>query len=154
MTTVLLLKALKSFIVEKCTDYSLDTKVDSVFVPPSVFLGFLPVKYAEDKFPNFIILRPTEGEDSRDIATVKIKIIIGTYSKADEGFFDCLNILQRVRDKLFEQRIIDDRYRIEYPFTWQLFEDQPYPQWQVEATAIFTVPQMLEITNKIDEYFT
>lgn len=154
MTTILLLKALKSFIEENCTDYSLETKAEGVFVPPSVFLGFLPVKGAEDKFPNFIILRPLEGEDSRDIAMVKVKIIVGTYSKADEGFFDCLNILQRVRDKLFEKRTIDDRYRVEYPFKWELFEDQPYPQWQLEAVATFTVPQMLEIINKSDEYFS
>lgn len=150
MTTLFLLQSLKKFIEENCTGYSLDTKADGVFVAPSVFLGFLPIKAADDRFPNFIILRPLEGEDSREIATVKIKIIIGTYSKSDEGFSDCLNILQRVRDKLFEARIIGDIYRVEYPFKWELFEDQPYPQWQLEAIAVFTVPQMLEIVNKSD----
>ena len=85
---------------------------------------------------------------------VKVRIIVGTYSKADEGIIDCINIMQRIKDKLMAQGTLDKRYRIEYPYKWVVPDEQPYPYWQIEGELSIVVPQVVGIIDKSDEYFS
>ena len=133
MNIISMMLALRDFVKENCTDYSLESKTAGIFVSPEVFIGYLPVKSSEDQFPSFIIIRPSEGLETDNSSIVKVRIIVGTYSKADEGIIDCINIMQRIKDKLMAQGTLDKRYRIEYPYKWVVPDEQPYPYWQIEG---------------------
>jgi hypothetical protein len=38
-----------------------------------------------------------------------------------------MNIMETIRQELLTTRYLERRYRLEMPFKWYLFEDQPWP---------------------------
>ena len=154
MTPLLLLTELKKFIEGVVKDYSLETQEKGKRKEPQVVEGYLPPKKATDipDFP-YVIVRLMDGTDTDSEAKVTIRIVFGTYSEEFEGWKDPLNILFRVREKLFTQRVLAKKYRVEYPLKWQSFEDPPYPAWIAEMTTIWTVNRPVEIYAMEDEYY-
>lgn len=138
MTVILVMRAIKSFL-----DAELAGDVSTV---PAVHLGFLPTKTHENmnekEFP-FIIIRPLEGEVT-DSNRTQIRLLFGTESQDDDGFMDVLNLMERVRIALLKKRVIDHRYRLETPYKWKFYEEQPSPEWIGEATTQWTLPMVLE----------
>lgn len=138
-TPVLLLKAIQEYIQELVSD-----NVQGI---PSVHIGFLPQKNRENaeisEFP-FIIIRPAVREDQHDSSRVTVKLVFGVKSEDQQGFIDLFNIMEQVRIALLKQRIINRRYRMELPFKWEFFDEQPYPEWYGQATTIWTLPAIQE----------
>ncbi|MRN51988.1 hypothetical protein [Paenibacillus monticola] len=137
MTPVMLMMALKEFLVKELAD-------DAATIP-AVHLGALPSKTAATRddpvFP-LIIIRPMEGDSDKDESRAQVKLLFGTQSEDDSGFIDVLNLMERVRILLMRQRIIDKKFRIEPDWKWKFLEDQPEPQWICQAVTTWTLPQI------------
>ncbi|WP_440831781.1 hypothetical protein [Paenibacillus sp. 22594] len=130
-----MLQAIKKYIEELVSD--------NVQTKPAVHIGFLPPKTketaGESEFP-FILVRPTVGEDKQDDSKVTVKLIFGVKAEDSQGFVDLFNLMEQLRISLQRQRIIEKRFRLELPYKWEFYDEQPYPEWLGEATTIWTLP--------------
>ena len=86
----------------------------------------------ESNFP-CIVVKLDEGldkeENAPDATRIDVRILVGAYDASPDcqGYRDVLNILERIRQDLLTSRYLDNKYRLEMPFKWYLFEDQPWP---------------------------
>ena len=153
MTALNLLDAIVARLHSIFSDYALPTKSGSE-KKIKVFAQFLPrpkgptVKprgadeepqddqYGPDDFEeNFpcVIVKFDEGvdkeENAPDATRISVRILIGAYdpSPDEQGYRDVMNIMEKVRLELLSDRLLNRRYRLEMPFKWYLFEDQPWP---------------------------
>lgn len=138
-TPILLLQALREHLEALVSD--------NVKVQPKVHIGFLPPKNKDNEnisdFP-FIIIRPHTGKDLQDNSKVTVKFVFGTKSEDPEGFIDLFSLMEQVRIDLQRRRIIDRRYRLELPYDWEFYEEQPYPEWYGQAVTTWTLPAIQE----------
>lgn len=89
----------------------------------------------EDYDANFpcVIVKVEDGidheEGAADATRIALRILVGCYdSSADcQGYRDVMNIIETIRQNLLSQRVLDNRYRLEMPQRWCLFDDQPWP---------------------------
>lgn len=138
----LLVEDLSVYLQKKLKEFSLETKKGRRSV--KIFKYFLPTKRkeTEDDFP-LIIIRPFEGEDSKQ-SDATVKFICGVYSQDEEGIYDLISLMEKVRLALLEDYEINPKFRLEQtenkPLKWEISEDQPYPQWLGAITATFNVP--------------
>ncbi|MGG1638226.1 hypothetical protein [Paenibacillus sp. NRS-1760] len=138
-TPILLSGAIKRFIE--------GVLAENVSQQPQVFEFVLPQKThqnmnAED-YP-FVIVRVINGEDQEDQHKVTVNLIFGTKSEQEAGFQDVLNLMERVRVAFRKRRTLDNQFRVELPYKWTLFEDQPYPEWIGQAITTWTLPTISE----------
>lgn len=108
---------------------------------------------AEDFEENFpcIVVKFDEGTDKeenvQDPTRINVRILVGTYdSNPDcQGYRDVLNVLETIRQDLLTSRFLEKKYKLEMPFKWYLFEDQPWPVFfgQIETVWETGRPQML-----------
>ena len=86
----------------------------------------------EENFPCTIV-KFDEGTDKEenapDATRISVRILIGAYdpSPDEQGYRDVMNIMETIRQELLISRYLDRKYRLEMPFKWYLFEDQPWP---------------------------
>ena len=138
----LLVEDLSVYLQKKLKEFSLETKKGRRSI--KIFKYFLPTKKkeTEDDFP-LIIIRPFEGEDSKQ-SDATVKFICGVYSQDEEGIYDLISLMEKVRLALLEDYEINPKFRLEQtenkPLKWEISEDQPYPQWLGAITATFNVP--------------
>ncbi|MDU5945827.1 MAG: hypothetical protein E6Z15_01970 [Paenibacillus macerans] len=138
-TPILLSGAIKRFIEGVLADY--------VSEQVQVHEGYLPTKTAENihtpDYP-YVIVRLHTGDAQDSGHTVSVLLYFGTKSEDDEGFKDVLNVMEHVRIALLKQRVIENQFRMELPYTWELFEGQPQPEWVGMAKTKWTLPAVLE----------
>lgn len=135
----------------------LETKGGTTRAPETVD-GWLDFKSPElEQYP-FAILRPSSGVDSEQGADensrTTVKIIVGTYSEAIDGWRDVLMLIDAIRDDLLSAPAIDKTaYEMVGPLTWEMAEQQPYPQWLGTITTVWTLPrpQRIEARNPTGE---
>ncbi len=153
MTPLLLIDELRMFLENIAKTYILETG-KSQPKAPQVVEGWLPPKESQDT-PDipYIIIRLTEGEDTDEVARATIKILVGTYSEDNDGWKDSMNILLRIRERLLTMRTIENKFRIELPLKWKLFEEQPYPIWIGEITTNWIVALPLEQAKEDDHVY-
>ena len=116
---------------------------------PSIINGFLPPKRskAESDFP-FVVVRPGEGNTNANRLTrATVKMLVGCYSEDFDGHEYALLVLARLRTGLMECPTLESRYRMELPFSWRLYDDQPYPNWELEITTEWSIATPLEIPD-------
>lgn len=139
LTPILLLQAIKEYIEVLVSDNA-QTK-------PAIHIGFLPHRNkdnsGESEFP-FVIVRPEAGNDQQDDSKVTVKLIFGVKAEDQQGFIDLFNLMEQVRIALLRQRIINRRYKMELPYKWEFFDEQPYPEWYGQATTIWILPAIQE----------
>lgn len=142
-TIIGLCDALRTRIGEATATLRLET--ENLEVPPRapvIVNGFLPPKRSTQEPENpFIIVRPKDGripDDGYNLA--KVRIIVGTFSEEYDAHEYCIIVFERIMRALREQPTLDRRYTLEYPLTWDLFDEQPYPFWQLVGTTEWIVP--------------
>lgn len=116
--------------------------VDAPRRPPQIVNGFLPPKRTdgEPEFP-FIIVRPASGVVPNDgYGRAKLRLIVGTFSEEYDGHEYAMQVFERSLRGLMERPTLERRYTLEYPLAWELFDEQPYPFWQLVATTEWGVP--------------
>jgi len=138
-TPILLSQAIKSFLEPLLAD--------GVSVRPRVYEGYLPKLTsanadAED-FP-YVIIRIHKGSTGADGNPVVVNLILGTKCEAEDGFKDVLMLFDRIQTALFKTRVLDRQFRLELPYEWELFEDQPYPEWIGKIKTTWILPTITE----------
>jgi hypothetical protein len=94
--------------------------------------GVYGPKDFEANFP-CIIVKFDEGtdkeENTSDATRIAVRILVGAYDESPDcqGYRDVMNILETIRQELLTARYLERKYKLEMPFKWYLFEDQPWP---------------------------
>ncbi|NEZ43732.1 hypothetical protein [Paenibacillus alvei] len=155
MTAFMLLKALKKFLQQTVSEYASSQGEGGRFRTPEVFDWYLPFKNGKISekidFP-YIIPRIDKADqvnkDGELRYTVKVDLSFGVYCEGKDenglvipdGSYDLLNLMEHVQIALFRQKIIENKYLIEEPYSWFIPEEQPYPLWVGQATSLWTLP--------------
>lgn len=136
MIFTLLIDELRDFIEKVVKNYWLETNKKDIEKPPQVVAGYLsskkPTNDEKKDIPDYpyVICRLLGGEDTRQNGAVTIKIIIGTYSEDEQnGWRDVANIIQKIWIELFKKQIVANQFKVEYPMSFEMPEEQPFPEW-------------------------
>ncbi|MDR1509230.1 MAG: hypothetical protein LBS53_06290 [Synergistaceae bacterium] len=108
----------------------------------------------EDFEANFpcAVVKFDEGTDKEenapDATRVTVRILIGAYDDTPDcqGYRDVMNIVETVRQELLTTRYLERKYRLEMPFKWYLFDEQPWPVFfgQIESVWETGRPQTMK----------
>ena len=145
MTPLMLQDALCDFLKEVVGSYLLSTN-KSITKAPQIVPSYLPLKGSTDTadFP-FVIVRVMSQEDTQGESKLVVKLIVGVHAEdIAKGPGDLMNVIERIRQALFKKRVIDKRFRVEYPFAWDAPDEQPYPEWLAVITTNWTMPRPIE----------
>ena len=119
--------------------------------PPQVVDGYLPPKNATQTpdFP-YVIARAGDGQTSESgMSNAEVKLLIGCYSEDYDGHNYCLMVMSYIRRSLMQNPFLEDSaFRFELPFSWKMFDDQPYPEWILEITTQWSVPTPQQIPDE------
>jgi hypothetical protein len=107
----------------------------------------------EDFEANFpcIVVKFDEGTDKEenapDATRIAVRILVGVYDDSPDcqGYRDAMNILETIRQELLTTRYLERKYKLEMPFKWYLFDEQPWPVFfgQIETVWETGRPQMM-----------
>lgn len=132
MIPVYLQDALVKELKELFTGYKLINSKNSL-VNINIFPQNLPIRKKEDDttpFP-YILVCIEEGEINDDDNIVQIYLVIGIQDKNEngQGDRDVINIITKIYQHLFHEKVIDDKYEIIYPFKWTLQDEDTFPKY-------------------------
>lgn len=168
MTPLNLLYALKKLIEETVKDYRIFDENRRPRIPP-VYLGYAPNKQTqEDSEYPCIIIRLYGGTDEEKTGTIRLVIGVFTYQESarddtqedigiiekTKGWDSALEIVWRIRTKLLEHRLIDEKFNLSLPLEWELPTEQAEPQWASYITANYTidVPENQDMIKELMGY--
>lgn len=154
MTPSVLQDSLVADFKEQLSDILLkNAKGDLVSL--NIYPQNLPAKKSQkdtDHYP-YIIIRVMEGED-QDIEhedTCKIGFIIGTFDDADnyQGYKDVMNLIEKVKHRLFTKQYYEKQFKIDYPFKWLIHDDDTYPYYFGGIESNWDMPKIFMDDNLI-----
>ena len=94
-------------------------------------------------------MRPNTGATEAILQSkATVKLLIGCYSEEYDGYEYALQVLAVIRKSLMENPTLENTFRMEMPFNWLLYDDQPYPEWAIEVTTVWTIHTPLEIQEE------
>lgn len=136
----LVVDELATYLTTALENFKIETKTGTR--PPKIFKYFLPTKtkVSEGDFP-LVIIRPITGEDNENQTNITVKFICGVFSEDEDGVYDLASLIEKLRKIFLENYELSNKFKIEKPFKWEIYDDQPYPQWLGEITAICNIPQ-------------
>jgi hypothetical protein len=129
MTVVELEDALVEFIAMNTHELRYRSNEDSgVMIPPQVYTAFIPRNQVGDIIPGeittypAIIVRARQGVQATDYERVTVELLIGVFDNSldQQGSRDCLQLIERIKQRLREQSIIRTRFPIRMPLNWQV----------------------------------
>lgn len=128
MTLIGLIKALKKFLHEGCSDLILSAR-DGKEKAPDVAIGWPKAKEAGDSSPSYpyVIVRPVKQSDDGKIvkeSKAKVEIILGAYGEGEDGLIELLNLSERVRQLLQKSGPIEEKYQKDPKYEWNLIIDE------------------------------
>lgn len=98
----------------------------------------LPAKKGQkdsDHFP-YLLVRVMDGEEQeKDYGevdnTCKIGFIIGVLDDNDnyQGYKDVMNVIEKIKQRLFTKKIYNSVFEIIYPFKWVIHDEDTYPYY-------------------------
>lgn len=126
--------ALVEFIAQNTHElrYRSNNETDET-VPPFVYTAFVPRNQVGEVIPGMIttypavIVRARQGTQTVDYEVITVEILIGVYDDEldQQGSRYVLNLVQRIKDRIREQSIIRQRYRLSFPLNWQVNKRTP-----------------------------
>ena len=138
MTINALVDRLRTFLEAVLVETRLEASDGTAPRPPHQVVGWLPPqRSAGEPLPPYLVIRPTRGRDEEDGARVEVHLCLETFSEDAEGWRDLTNVVQRVRSALTATRTLES-FHLELPLQWQLFDEQPLPQWGAILTTTWT----------------
>ena len=158
MIPVNLILALREEIEEAVKDYRL--KVEALEdaekrKPVAVYAQHRPDEdFENDTYYPLIIVSlqkiddAAEGDDA-GVSTATVGLTFGVYGEDREAWRDLLNIMEHVRQRIMEQRIINERHRLVLPAKWETIEAQPYPFWFGYGTLKYSIGRPAEMIGGI-----
>lgn len=127
MITIDLIKELKKEIENLFKDdliNSYETKGENK--RPKVNTGWYNRKIDKEDFP-YILISPVNQKENLTEAKVDLILIIGSYSKDDEGWEDTALIAEKIRSFLRSHKYIAKKYEIGENLEIEYPDEQPYP---------------------------
>lgn len=125
-------------------------------VPPRVYSGYAPrdevgAINAGDisTYPAIIVSAQAGNQTEMDgFDEVTVGIIVGCFDDSldQQGYRDCVNLVQRLKDRLCEINIIRERFPVRPPIVWKLNPrgregaTNAYPYFFAEMTVGFGLP--------------
>lgn len=119
-----------------------------------------PIREGEDETPNpeappepYIVVRLLTGElpeqDSNQTVKMVLVICVCDFDKNRQGYRDALHIVNEIMLHYGANRIVANRYEVQYPIQWTTQEEDTHPYYfagvalNFEASAIFEeVPEI------------
>ena len=117
-------------------------------VNPAVYVGWIPPKGFKNDYGFTIpclVVMTDNGQDDYNSASITARIKIVTYdaglvtddnllTPGLEGYKDLLNIVDKIRLKLANNTIINEKVNHGKPVEWSIDEEQSYPIWSGEVS--------------------
>jgi hypothetical protein len=120
--------------------------------PISVTRAYLDPADYDDTLPAVIVraLGATqELGDGGETRAASIEIAFGLDARkyGDDEF--AISVMDRISQKLLENRLIEGRYRLILPLSWTSagIDQQPYPYWFAVMQATYALPVISDITT-------
>lgn len=157
MTPLDLLEALKAYCEEITKDMRLLARVQKNSTQtaersPEVFVGNLPDKESEKKAVPYILLKLLTGKDDNEESICRVRIICVTFSEdKQENYIQCLNLLTRIKTKLLEDVVVDDRFSCQKPIEFIVYDDD-LEVYQIGE--IMTIWEMKQVERDVRKYLT
>lgn len=151
MTPIILLDDLQKFIKENTADILLEVKVRTGTATEKeraakVYKMGLPEKDDSTQQIPYILLKVLTGEDGKEdlqpkSSKVRVRMLVAVYSQDGErGPLALLNLILRIRERLQKQHIIGERFCLEYPFEYIIYQDTTPPYYLGEIMTIWSIP--------------
>lgn len=143
MTIVVIMDNLAAMIREAVREY--DTEQKTGRMPVTVYAGFPAIPDAPDEKASFIYCKVSSFKDEIDgsfgTAAVDIGFSICDRDKKD-GWRQLYNLMEHVRQYLLKNPYIGEgSNHLELPLKGEIYDEQPYPQWQGMIHATYTIDQ-------------
>lgn len=140
MIPVRLIEALADEIRDATKDYKLraegqeDKKV-------TVYCQHIPDEdFLSDTYYPLVIVSVQEvTDDNEGISIATVGLTIGVYGDDKEAWMDLLSIMERIRQRVCNEKIIARKYPLVMPTKFETIENQPYPFWFGYATLKYRV---------------
>ena len=140
MIPVRLIEALADEIRDATKDYKLkaegqeDKKV-------TVYCQHIPDEdFLSDTYYPLVIVSVQEvTDDNEGISIATVGLTIGVYGDDQEAWMDLLSIMERIRQRVCNEKIIARKYPLVMPTKFETIEAQPYPFWFGYATLKYRV---------------
>jgi hypothetical protein len=160
MTPVFLMDELKKFIEEKTADIKLPVRIRSGSNEEKersalVFQMGLPTPDDVQQKVPYILLKFLNGVDDKaagepDESTCKVRIIFAVYSDdGQEGPLHVLNLILRVRSELEKVGIIDQRFVLQKPLEYIVYQDTQPPYYMGEIMTNWSIPTIKREVEEI-----
>ena len=120
----------------------------------NVYPQNLPAKKGKDDkdhFPYGLVCLDEEviqGEDSDNICSVYFLVGLNDKNENRQGHFDVANVLNLISERFLKKRLIDGRFRIQFPITKKFQEEDTWPKFFGGMTTLWAVNKpMIEETE-------
>lgn len=111
------------------TEYQYDPAPDN-FVQVNVFKQYLPADlFEQTSYYPFVMVEWLSSSDNLNKgSTATVGITIGTFAKESDGYLDALYILDALRIRLLNKRILAKKFSlVQDAATWEVPSSQPTP---------------------------
>lgn len=148
-TDVLLQQALVLEVKEELKGY---TSINNAgeYMEFNVYPQILPAKKGkndDEHFPYVLVVLDEEevnGEEDDQHCSVYFLVGINDTNPNKQGHLDVANVMNRLSKRLLENRLVDHRYRLEFPLkkkfqeedTWPKFLGGMYTSWIMESVRL------------------
>ena len=172
MTPLLCLEAVCTFLETLFREYRLPSSDGDRAI--AVYHHFLPEppqgkmnSHAEDGMPvpqepgdeyeglmPAVIVRPLKwGEQALGdgVSELTLCITVGVHSRDpqnQEGAQAVMNVLEHIRQALLSRRLLDQRYEIQTPVSWEFFNEELRPLWFGEMTTTWNIMEPSRIDTR------
>lgn len=153
MTIVVVMECLAELLRKAVKDYS--TNQPSGKLPVNVYIGYPPIPNTPNEKNSFIYCKVTSFKDepANQLGTVQVDIGFSIYDDDKiEGSLSLFNLMEHVRQCLLANPYIKDtdgkaKNHMEFPLTGEIFDDQPFPQWQGMIHVTYTIAQPMNVED-------
>ena len=125
-----LLQAVGEEIKIAVKDYMLNTEAEGE-KPVSVYLQSIPdEEWLSDSYYPLVVPRVKAVTDNGDgKSEVEIEITVGVHGEGADTWRDLLSVMERIRQRFCNNKIIGNKYHLQFPIKWETADPQPYPYW-------------------------
>lgn len=116
---------------------------------PVIHDGWMPPKRAAEQVTEWpaVLVRADAGTTQTDgHSTCSVKFLLGAFCDDHHGHRYPMEMMQRLRLAFMglPSMTLNSRYKMELPFEWDLYDDQPVPIWMMEVRTQWAIatPQM------------
>ena len=100
----------------------------------------------------YILLKLLTGKDDNEESICRVRIICVTFSEdKQENYIQCLNLLTRIKTKLLEDVVVDDRFSCQKPIEFIVYDDD-LEVYQIGE--IMTIWEMKQVERDVRKYLT